>query len=128
MDVGNPSNFVRIQELYNHDLSEFKKDFSSYTYSDEETKEAMKNCYKNSGYVLEPHGAVGYLGLKKELEKHPEAIGFFLETAHPIKFIDVVEPVLNVKIEIPTQIKSVIGKEKVSLKIKNYDQLKAFLK
>jgi threonine synthase len=127
MDVGNPSNFVRIQELYNHDLAEFEKDFSSYTYTDEETKLAMKNIHTNSGYVAEPHGAVGYLGLKKELEKQPNSIGFFLETAHPIKFLDIVEPVLNVKLEIPKQIESVLGKDKVSVKIKNYKDLKAFL-
>jgi threonine synthase len=127
MDVGNPSNFVRIQEMYNNDLSEFEKDFSSYTYTDEETKFAMKNIYTNSGYIAEPHGAVGYLGLKKELEKQHNAIGFFLETAHPIKFLDVVEPVLNVKLEIPKQIESVLGKEKVSIKIKSFDDLKDFL-
>jgi threonine synthase len=127
MDVGNPSNFVRIQEMYNNDLSEFEKDFSSYTYTDEETKFAMKNIYTNSGYVAEPHGAVGYLGLKKELEKQHNAIGFFLETAHPIKFLDVVEPVLNIKLEIPKQIESVLGKEKVSIKIKSFDDLKDFL-
>lgn len=128
MDVGNPSNFVRILEMYNNDLSEFEKDFSSYTYTDEETKFAMKNIYTNSGYIAEPHGAVGYLGLKKELEKQPNSIGFFLETAHPIKFLDVVEPVLNVKLEIPKQIESVLGKEKVSIKIKSFDDLKDFLK
>ncbi|GAB3712472.1 threonine synthase [Flavobacterium koreense] len=127
MDVGNPSNFVRIQEMYNNDLSEFEKDFSSYTYTDEETKFAMKNIYTNSGYIAEPHGAVGYLGLKKELEKQPNSIGFFLETAHPIKFLDVVEPVLNVKLAIPKQIESVLGKEKVSIKIKSFDDLKDFL-
>ncbi|GAA4073453.1 threonine synthase [Flavobacterium cheonanense] len=127
MDVGNPSNFFRIQEMYNNDLSEFEKDFSSYSYTDEETKLAMKNIYANSRYIAEPHGAVGYLGLKKELEKQPNSIGFFLETAHPIKFLDVVKPVLNVKLEIPKQIESVLGKEKVSIKIKSFDDLKDFL-
>jgi threonine synthase len=128
MDVGNPSNFIRIQEMYTNDLAEFEKDFSSYTYTDEETKFAMKNIYTKSGYIAEPHGAVGYLGLKKELEKHHNAVGVFLETAHPIKFLDVVEPVLNVKLEIPEQIKSVLNKEKLSIKIKNYEELKSFLK
>jgi threonine synthase len=127
MDVGNPSNFVRIQEMYNNNSSEFEKDFSSYTYTDEETKFAMKNIYTNSGYIAEPHGAVGYLGLKKEMEKQPNSIGFFLETAHPIKFLDIVEPVLNVKLAIPKQIESVLGKEKVSIKIKSFDDLKDFL-
>ncbi|MNG27462.1 threonine synthase [compost metagenome] len=65
--------------------------------------------------------------MKKELENHPDAIGIFLETAHPIKFLDIVEPTLNVKLPIPTQIESVLNKEKVSVKIKSYDELKSFL-
>ncbi|MEZ7499546.1 threonine synthase [Flavobacterium sp. Arc3] len=127
MDVGNPSNFIRIQEMYHNDLTHFKKDFSSYTFTDEETTEAMKNIYHANGYIAEPHGAIGYLGLKKELHNYPNAIGVFLETAHPIKFLDVVEPALNVKLPIPTQIESVMDKEKVSTKIKTYEELKAFL-
>ena len=127
MDVGNPSNFIRIQELYNNDLEQFQKDFSSYTYNDEETKEAMKRIYNTDGYIAEPHGAVGYLGLKKELERVRDSIGVFLETAHPIKFLDIVETVLNVQLAIPTQIESVLNKEKVSTKIKTYEELKAFL-
>lgn len=127
MDVGNPSNFIRIQEMYSNDIKEFSKDFSSYSFTDEETKSAMKNIYSNSGYIAEPHGAVGYLGLKKELKKHPNSIGVFLETAHPIKFLDVVEPVLNIALEIPKQIESVLNKEKLKFKIKNYDALKQFL-
>lgn len=127
MDVGNPSNFVRIQEMYNNDLKEFEKDFSSYTYTDEETKIIMKSIYSKSGYLAEPHGAVGYLGLKKELQNYPKSIGFFLETAHPIKFLDVVEPVLNIKLPIPLQIKSVLNKEQKSIKIKTYEELKQYL-
>jgi threonine synthase len=127
MDVGNPSNFVRIQEMYHNDLNEFNKDFSSYTYTDEETRFALKNIYTNSGYIAEPHGAVGYLGLKRELQNSSNSIGVFLETAHPIKFLDIVEPTLNIKLPIPTQIESVLGKEKISIKIKSYDELKAFL-
>ncbi len=128
MDVGNPSNFIRIQEMYKNDLSEFKKDFSSFSFTDTETKIALQTIYKNSGYIAEPHGAVGYLGLKKELQNHPNSIGIFLETAHPIKFLDVVEPILNVKLPIPTQIKSVLNKEKLSIKIKTYEDFKTFLK
>ncbi|MGM8362729.1 threonine synthase [Flavobacterium sp. ARAG 55.4] len=127
MDVGNPSNFIRIQEMYGNDLAQFKKDFSSYTYTDEETLAAMKTIYNTDGYIAEPHGAVGYLGLKKELKNYPNAIGVFLETAHPIKFLDVVEPALGVTLPIPVQIESVLNKEKVSTKIKTYEELKAFL-
>lgn len=127
MDVGNPSNFIRIQELYNNDLSEFEKDFSSYSYTDNETELAMKDIYNRTKYIAEPHGAVGYLGLKKEMQKQHDSIGVFLETAHPIKFLDTVEPLLGVKLPIPKQIESVLGKEKVQTKIKSYDDLKRFL-
>lgn len=127
MDVGNPSNFIRIQEMYNNDLELFKKDFSSFSYTDAETLDAMQSIYKTDGYIAEPHGAVGYLGLKKELKKHVNAIGIFLETAHPIKFLDVVEPALNIKLPIPQQIESVLNKEKISVKIKTYEELKTFL-
>ena len=127
MDVGNPSNFVRIQELYHHDLAEFNADFSSYSFSDEVTELAIKSIYETSGYIAEPHGAIGYLGLKKELIKHQNAIGIFLETAHPIKFLDTVEPILNQKLPIPKQIESVLHKEKVSIKIQTYEELKTYL-
>ncbi|GGC85412.1 threonine synthase [Flavobacterium lutivivi] len=127
MDVSNPSNFVRIQELYNNDLGQFKKDFSSYSFTDIETEEIIKKVYSNTNYILEQHGAVGYLGLKKEMEKHPNSIGVLLETAHPIKFLDTVEPLLNVKLPIPKQIESVLDKEKKSIKIKSYNDLKSFL-
>jgi threonine synthase len=127
MDVGNPSNFIRIQELYNNDLNEFEKDFSSYSFTDTETEIAIKDIYKQTKYIAEPHGAVGYLGLKKEMAKQTNSVGVFLETAHPIKFLDTVEPLLNFKLPIPTQIESVLGKEKVSKKIKTYEEFKAFL-
>ena len=127
MDVGNPSNFIRIQAMYKNDLSEFKKDFSSFSFSDTETEIALQTIYKSSGYIAEPHGVVGYLGLKKELENHPSDIGIFLETAHPIKFLAVVESLLNVKLPIPSQIQSVLNKEKLSVKIKTYEDFKAFL-
>ncbi|OUD36786.1 threonine synthase [Flavobacterium sp. FPG59] len=128
MDVGNPSNFIRIQEMYQNDLEQFKKDFSSFTFSDAETLESMKTIYDTSGYIAEPHGAVGYLGLKKELQNYPDAIGVFLETAHPIKFLDTVESALNITLPIPIQIENVLGKEKVSVKIKTYEDLRNFLK
>lgn len=127
MDVGNPSNFIRIQELYNNDLTEFEKDFSSYSFSDTETEITIKDIYNRTKYIAEPHGAVGYLGLKKEMQKQPNSIGVFLETAHPIKFLDIVEPLLDLQLPIPKQIESVLNKEKVSVKIKTYEELKDFL-
>ncbi|HOZ75023.1 MAG TPA: threonine synthase [Flavobacterium sp.] len=127
MDVGNPSNFIRIRELYGDDLAAFAKDFSSYSFSDAETRKAMKETHQKSGYVAEPHGAVSYLGLMQELQKYPHAVGVFLETAHPIKFMDVVEPELQIKLPIPPQIQSVMNKEKVSVNISTYTDLKSFL-
>lgn len=127
MDVGNPSNFVRIQEMYNNDLKAFEKDFTSYSFTDEETLFEMQNIFANTGYIAEPHGAVGYLGLKREMENFHNGIGVFLETAHPIKFLDIVEPTLKTKLPIPAQIESVLGKEKKSIRIKTYDDFKNFL-
>ena len=127
MDVGNPSNFVRIQEIYDNNLEQFKKDFSSFSYSDAETAIVLKKIFESSGYIAEPHGVIGYMGLKKELENHSNAIGVFLETAHPIKFLDVVEPILGITLDVPDQIQAVLNKEKVSIKIASYDELKEFL-
>ncbi|NOR28503.1 MAG: threonine synthase [Lutibacter sp.] len=126
MDVGDPSNFVRILEIYKNDISELKKHLSSYSFSDDETRVAMKSIKENSNYIADPHGAVGYLGLKKYLTKN-NAQGIFLETAHPVKFLDVVEPVINETIELPVQIQEVIDNEKVSIKISTYNELKQFL-
>jgi threonine synthase len=122
MDVGNPSNFIRIQEMYNYNLKEFKTDFSSYSFTDAETIEAIKKL-NQLNYIAEPHGAIGYLGLKAEIEKQSKnQVGFFLETAHPIKFLDVVEPILKTKLTIPKQIITLLNKEKISHKIKTYDE------
>jgi threonine synthase len=126
MDVGNPSNFIRIQELFAHDLESIKHHFSSYSFSDEETKKAMKEIYVETSYIADPHGAVGYLGLKKYGLSESE-IGIFLETAHPVKFLDVVEETLDTKVLIPSQIQKVIHKEKLATKISSYQELKDFL-
>ncbi len=126
MDVGNPSNFIRIQELFDKNLTKLKKSFSSYSFSDDDTKIMMKSIYNKFNYVSEPHGAIGYLGLKEYGLKSNE-FGIFLETAHPVKFLDVVEDTLSVDVEIPPQIKAVMSKSKVALRISNYQELKMFL-
>ena len=110
------NNFGTIQE-----------NLSSYSYSDSETKEALKELYQLYGYVADPHGAVGYLGCKNYLKVQPDAHCVFLETAHPTKFLDVVEEVIDKTLELPSQIQSVINKEKVSVKISSYADLKHFL-
>ena len=126
MDVGNPSNFIRIRELFNNDLKKLRTTFSSYSFSDDETRESMKNIYSSSGYVADPHGAIGYLGLKKYRLSTNE-FGVFLETAHPVKFLDVVKETLSIQVKVPEQIQKVINNKKISIKISNYDNLKRFL-
>ncbi|WP_036155672.1 threonine synthase [Maribacter forsetii] len=127
MDVGDPSNFIRIRHLFQDNFEALKENLSSYPFDDNQTKEALKEIYNINGYIADPHGAVGYLGLKKYQETHPDTYGIFLETAHPVKFLDIVEETLNEKLEIPTQIEKVMGKTKKSIKISTYEGLKDFL-
>lgn len=127
MDVGNPSNFIRIQEIYKNDFSALKENLSSFSFSDKETKEALATIYKEYNYVADPHGAVGYLGCKAYLKNNEDVHCVFLETAHPTKFLDVVEEVIKEKQPLPEQIQSVIHKTKVATKIGSYNELKSFL-
>lgn len=126
MDVGNPSNFIRIQQLFNNNFSSLKTAFSAYSFNDILTKEAMKEIYKKSNYIADPHGAVGYLGLKS-YGLNDNEYGVFLETAHPVKFLDIVENTLDLNVEIPKQIQKVLNQEKVSIKTNDYSKLKEFL-
>nr|WP_321223152.1 threonine synthase [uncultured Psychroserpens sp.] len=127
MDVGNPSNFIRIQEIYKNDFDQLRANLSSYSYTDQETRQALLDIYKSYNYVADPHGAVGYLGCKDYLKTNSNAHCVFLETAHPTKFLDVVEDVIETKVELPSQIKAVMDKEKVALQISSYEELKSFL-
>jgi threonine synthase len=128
MDVGDPSNFVRVLELFDKEFNSLKNVLSSYSISDDETKNIIKEVYQNENYLLDPHGAVGYLSLRKYLENHPNQNGIFLETAHPVKFYDVVEPVINEKISLPDSVKMLLDKEKKSIKMDvHYDTLKEYL-
>ncbi|MBQ4802337.1 threonine synthase [Aquimarina sp. MMG015] len=126
MDVGNPSNFIRIQQLFNNNFESLKSSFSAYSFNDQSTKQAMKEVYQETKYIADPHGAVGYLGLKEYNLKENE-YGVFLETAHPVKFLDIVEETLDTKISIPPQIQKVMNKKKVSIKTNDYNKLKEFL-
>lgn len=127
MDVGDPSNFVRIQKIYGNDFNQLKDHLSGYRFTDDATREAMREIYHTSSYIADPHGAVGYLGLKDYLEKHPGKYGVFLETAHPVKFLDTVEETLERKVPMPGRIQSLLDKEKKSIGIKNYADLKSYL-
>ena len=117
MDVGNPSNFIRILEIFQHKFADLKNIFSSCSISDEETKETIKRVLEESNYLLDPHGAVGYLALEQYLQKHPEQKGMILETAHPVKFYDVVEPVTGKPVPIPETVQEQLKLEKKSTRI-----------
>ena len=127
MDVGNPSNFIRIQALHNNDFQALKSNLSGYRFSDEETREAIDSIYKSTGYITDPHGAVGYLGCHHYLKLNPDVHTVFLETAHPTKFLDVVQPLVPKVIELPPQIKAVMGHPKNAKSIINYADFKANL-
>ena len=123
MDVSSPSNFVRIQEMFQN-FKDLSKIMSSYSFDDIETLKIVKNVYEDKNYVLDPHGAVGYLGLKKYLSINPEKIGIFLETAHPIKFSKDVEEVIKIKLDIPEEINKILLKEKKYIDIDDYSDFK----
>ena len=128
MDVGNPSNFIRIQKIFNNDVVKMKKYLSGYRYTDQQTRKALKEIYDLKNYIADPHGAVGYLGLKEYLNQQKEDLyGVFLETAHPVKFFDSVNKTLKLEVAIPERLKDTLSKEKVSVPIKDYSELKAYL-
>lgn len=121
MDVANPSNFVRIMELFEQNLGSLKNILDSYSISDQETRETISKIFTEGNYVLDPHGAVGFLALQNYLKKHPSKKGVFLETAHPSKFYDVIEPVIQQQVEIPESIKVLMNKRKNTIKMKAND-------
>jgi threonine synthase len=120
MDVGNPSNFVRILEIFHHQFPELKNKLSSYSISDKETLETIKNVYIKEDYLLDPHGAVGYLSLQRYLENNPGQKGILLETAHPVKFPDAVEKITGKTIEIPAAVVTIMNAEKNCLLLNPY--------
>lgn len=136
MDVGNPSNFIRILELFHHQFPQLKEKLSAYSITDGETKATMKRVFDQYGYILDPHGSVGYCALGKyfaggsptHLSGGLPAKGMILETAHPVKFYDVVEPVLNQQIDLPQAVKTIMHLPKQVKQIENvYEELKSFL-
>jgi threonine synthase len=130
MDVGNPSNFARMLDLYNNDHDALSKDVKGYSFKDEETRTAMRNVFAKNEYVMDPHGAIGYLGLKKYLiETKSTATGIFLETAHPGKFLDIVEDTLQKKVQLPEALQNFMKGTKSTVRLgKEFDAFKAYLK
>ena len=125
MDVSNPSNFIRIQKIFNNDLQKINKVIKGYSYNDSETREAIKDVYNSYNYIMDPHSAIGYLGLKSYL-KNPrsDVNGIFLSTAHPIKFKEEVENSIGEQISLPSRLKKIMTKKKNTIEIESYDQLK----
>jgi threonine synthase len=115
MDVGDPSNFARILDLYKSSHAEICNHISGATYSDDEIAATMKKCYEQTGYVLDPHGACGYQALKDNLKEGET--GVFLETAHPAKFKEKVDDILSTNIEIPTRLADFMKGKKQSLEM-----------
>lgn len=126
MDVAAPSNFVRILEIFNHQLPSLKNVLSSYSITDKETIHAIKEVKAKHNYLLDPHGAVGYVALQCYLKEHQNQKGYLLETAHPVKFNT--EEFTGYKIDVPSSIQHLLKKEKKSIKMKaDEKELKSFL-
>lgn len=126
MDVGDPSNFARILDLYANQWADIKADISGATYTDDRIREAMRQCYEATGYVLDPHGACGWRALKELLQ--PGEVGVFLETAHPAKFKEKVDDILGTDIAIPERLQAFMRGKKQSVEMANdFDAFKSFL-
>ena len=138
MDVGDPSNFARIIDLYSREdlRNDSNKEHSTHevitalisgaTYTDEQIKETMRQCHQSTGYILDPHGACGYQALKDNLK--PGEIGVFCETAHPAKFKEKVDAIDNIDVEIPERLAAFMKGKKQSIEMsKSFDDFKAFL-
>ena len=115
MDVGDPSNFARILDLYRQSHTAIASEISGCTYTDEEIAETLKDTYNATGYLLDPHGAVGYRSLLENLKENE--IGVFLETAHPAKFKDTVEDIIKNEVEIPAKLAEFMKGTKSTVKM-----------
>jgi len=129
MDVGVPSNLDRIQNLFHDDVNQVKVDISSWSFPDKDTKESIRNMQNEFGYLIDPHTAVGVLGLTKyRNETNSKTKGVVLSTAHPGKFADVIEPIIGNKTTLPESLQIAMKKEKNSIKMpKKFSDLKEYL-
>ncbi len=128
MDVGNPSNFARLEDIYGFTWNNLKEEIKGYSFTDEETREGMREVFKKYNYIIDPHGAVGYLAIRDYQRFERNVKGVILETAHPSKFIDEVENTLLTKVEIPKRLADLAGKKGSATGIKPvYADLKSWL-
>ena len=127
-DVGNPSNFVRILELFGNNLDKLRAALGADTVTDAETVAAIRQVWHENGYLLDPHGAVAYAALRRYQARHAGALGLLLATAHPVKFPDVVEPILGAAIPLPAVVQALQGRAKRSVPLAvDYEALRAYL-
>ena len=126
MDVGDPSNFARVLDLYGGSHAAIAAEISGTTYTDEQIRESVKACWQQTGYLLDPHGACGYRALEEGLQ--PGETGVFLETAHPAKFLQTVESIIGTEVEIPAKLRAFMKGEKKSLPMtKEFADFKSYL-
>ena len=126
MDVGDPSNFARVLDLYENSHEAIKAEISGVSYDDEQIAVALKTCFEETDYLLDPHGACGYQALKDGLRANET--GVFLETAHPAKFLETVERIIGQKVDIPQKLQEFMKGEKQSLELsKDFDGFKKYL-
>ena len=126
MDVGDPSNFARIYDLYGKSHERISSLISGATYNDEQIKETMRQCYKETNYILDPHGACGYQALVDGLKEGE--VGVFCETAHPAKFKEKVDDILSIDVEIPDRLAAFMKGEKQSVPMtKDFKDFKDYL-
>ena len=128
MDVGDPSNFERLELIFDRDSKKMHQTIEGYSFTDDQTRKKMQQVKDLYGYTLDPHGAVGYLGIEKYLAATPGTKGIFLETAHPAKFLDVVKEVTGITPDLPPTLQDCMKKTKKSIKIDNkYEDLAQIL-
>ncbi|UPL48980.1 threonine synthase [Hymenobacter sublimis] len=128
MDVGDPSNFGRILELFRHEYPVIRDLLSGYSVSDADTSATIRRVHEHTGYLLDPHGAVAYFALEDYLSQQPEARGIFLETAHPVKFPAAVEPAIGQPVPVPTELQALLRQPKRStLLAPEYEALRTYL-
>lgn len=128
MDVADPSNFVRILEMFAQNERALKATLTAYEYTDAQTVAAIEKVFAQHQYLMDPHGAVGYLGLKQYQQLHPNNTGIFLETAHPVKFLNTMPESVQKHVEVPEQVQELSGKQKISVKMDaDYGQMKEWL-
>jgi threonine synthase len=126
MDVGDPSNFARILDLYGNSHETISAEIAGCTYTDEQIADSLRECYKTYGYLMDPHGSVGYRALMELLQ--PGETGVFLETAHPAKFKETVEEIINDEVAIPAKLQEFMKGTKQSVQMsKDFADFKAYL-